>query len=125
MSKNNSIKIWIETGYAQFVAEGLEGMQVERLANLTSLNKSGHYHYFGDRGIFLQHLMKHHLTQAELISNDLRLIEDFYPEFIEVLLKFSLPILAYMQLVINRHDRLLNEVYLKVNGFVDLPVLPS
>jgi hypothetical protein len=69
--------------------------------------------------------MKHHLIQAQAIANDFRLIRDFDPEFIEVMLKYSLPVMAHMQLVRNRHERILNQVYNQVNGFVDLAVLPS
>lgn len=125
MSKKNSINIWIETGYELFAAEGLEGIQVERLARVTTLNKSGYYHYFGDRESFLEHLMKYHLIQAHAIANDLRLIKNFDPDFIEILLKHSLQVIAHMQLVRNRHDKLLNEVFKQANGFVDLALLPS
>lgn len=125
MSKNNSSHIWIETGYELFAAEGLEGIQVERLARVTRLNKSGYYHYFGDRDSFIEHLMKHHVMHAHALANDLRLIETFDPDFINVVLKFSRPVMAHMQLVRNRHDKFLNDTYYQVNGFVDLALLPS
>lgn len=44
--KNNSEHTWIEAGYEQFAAEGLEGIQVERLARITGLNKSGYLPLF-------------------------------------------------------------------------------
>lgn len=125
MSKNNSSHIWIETGYELFAAEGLEGIQVERLARVSRLNKSGYYHYFGDRDTFIEHLMKHHLIQAHAIANELSLIKKFDPDFINLWLKYSLPIMAHMQLVRNRHDKFLNETYDKINEFVDLALLPS
>jgi len=125
MSKNNSSHIWIETGYELFAAEGLEGIQVERLARVTQLNKSGYYHYFGDRDCYLEHLMKHHLIQAQAIADDFHLIKNFDPDFIEILLKHSLQVIAHMQLVRNRHEQLLNEVFKQVNGFVDQALLPS
>jgi len=125
MSKKNSIQSWISSGYEQFANEGLEGIQVERLARITDLNKSGYYHYFGDRNRFLEDLMKHHVAQAELIANDMRSIKQFDPDFIHVLLKYPVTIMVHMQLVRNRHDNFLNEVYNKVNGITDPPLVPS
>jgi AcrR family transcriptional regulator len=125
MSRINSLNIWIETGYEQFAAEGLEGIQVERLARITGLNKSGYYHYFGDRNSFLEHLMKHHESQAEMLTIDMHLMKKIDPDFIHVLLKYPITILVHMQLVRNRHDIFLAHIYNKVNEFVDRAVLPT
>jgi len=125
MSRINSLNTWIQTGYEQFAAEGLEGIQVERLARITGLNKSGYYHYFGDRNSFLEYLMKHHITLAEKITIDMNQIKQFDPDFIHVLLKYPLTILVHMQLVRNRQDKFLNEVYGIVNGFVDKAILST
>lgn len=124
MSRVNSLNTWIETGYNQFAAEGLEGIQVERLARITGLNKSGYYHYFGDRESFLGHLMKYHISIAQQLTNDMRLIKKFDPDFIYVLLKYPRTILVHMQLVRNRQDKFLHEVYNKINAFVDKAILP-
>ncbi len=124
MSRNNSINIWIKTGYEQFAAEGLEGIQVERLARITGLNKSGYYHYFGDRDSFLGQLMNYHISLAENLANDMRQIKNFDPDFVQVLLKYPFPIIVHMQLVRNRQDKFLNDVYNQVNEFVDRAILP-
>ncbi len=124
MSRINSLKAWIEAGYEQFAAEGLEGIQVERLARITGLNKSGYYHYFGDRNSFLEHLMKNHISCAEQLTIDMSMMKQFDPDFIHVLLKYPRTILVHMQLVRNRQDKFLNEVYVLVNGFVDKAILP-
>jgi AcrR family transcriptional regulator len=125
MSRDNSLNFWIEAGYEQFAAEGLEGIQVERLARITGLNKSGYYHYFGDRHSFLEHLMKHHEVYAQKLSNDMRLMKQFDPDFIHVLLKYPIAVLVHMQLVRNRHDKFLFQVYNEINDLVDRAVLPG
>jgi AcrR family transcriptional regulator len=119
MSKKNSKNTWIEAGYNQFAAEGLEGIQVERLARITCLNKAGYYHYFGDRDAFLEKLMEHHLQIAVHMAEDLRQMREFDPHFMEVLIKYATPVMAHNQLVRNRHEQLLVDTYNKVNDMVD------
>jgi AcrR family transcriptional regulator len=48
MEKAKNSSAWTEVGYALFAEEGLDGIQVERLARILKLNKSGFYHYFRD-----------------------------------------------------------------------------
>ncbi len=122
MSKNNSEHTWIEAGYEQFAAEGLEGIQVERLARITSLNKSGYYHYFGERDTFLEKLMEHHLHLGITYTNELKQIQQFDPEYIELLIKYATQLMFTSQLVRNRHHQLLVRTHQKINEMVD-PVL--
>ena len=122
MSTHNSQQIWVEAGYDQFAAEGLEGIQVERLARITGLNKSGYYHYFGDRESFLEKLMERHLQIAFMYTNQLKQIQHFDPEYIELLIKYSKQMMFANQLIRNRHVPLLANTQQKVNDLVD-PVL--
>jgi AcrR family transcriptional regulator len=122
MSKNNSEHTWIEAGYDQFAAEGLEGIQVERLARITGLNKAGYYHYFGDRETFLEKLMEHHLQLAITYTNELKQIRQFDPEYMELLIKYATPLMVTSQLVRNRHDELLVRTHQQINEMID-PVL--
>jgi len=122
MSKNNSEHSWIEAGYDQFAAEGLEGIQVERLARITGLNKSGYYHYFGDRETFLEKLMAYHLHLAITYTNELKQVQQFDPEYIQLLIRHSKQLMFSTQLVKNRHDKLLVRTHEKINEMVD-PVL--
>lgn len=119
MSKINSEHTWIDAGYSQFAAEGLEGLQVERLARITGLNKSGYYHYFGDRDTFLEKLLEHHQTMATIFAEDLKKIQQFDPEFMEVLIKHTPKLMFHNQLVRNRHDKFLDKKYHQVNNIVD------
>jgi AcrR family transcriptional regulator len=119
MPKNNSELTWIEAGYNQFAAEGLEGIKVERLARNTGLNKSGYYHYFGDRESFLEKLMAHHRQIAVQMAGDLGKVQQFDPQFIDVLIQYGTPVLAHHQLVRNRHNEVLLSTYNKVNDIID------
>jgi len=119
MTHSTTRQIWIDTGYDLFAKEGLEGIQVERLARITDLNKSGYYHYFGDRETYLEKLMDHHLQIATYMANDLKQVQQLDPHFIEVLIKYTTPVMAHNQLVRNRHDKLLISTYNKVNDIVD------
>jgi len=122
MSKHNAEHTWIEAGYDQFAAEGLEGIQVERLARITGLNKAGYYHYFGDRETFLEKIMDHHLQLASIYTNELKKVRQFDPEYIELLIKYAKPLMVTTQLVRNRHDKLMVETHARINEMVD-PVL--
>jgi AcrR family transcriptional regulator len=124
MSRINSLHRWIEVGYGQFAAEGPEGIQVERMARMTGLNKAGYYHYFGDRENFVEHLMNYHLKIAEQFANDMSQMKNFDPDFFHVILKYPNAILVHQQLVRNRHNEFLNKVYSQINEHVDRAILP-
>jgi len=115
MSKNNSEHTWIEAGYNQFAAEGLEGLQVERLARITGLNKAGYYHYFGNQETFLEKLMEHHLLVTISHTNELKQVQQLDPEYIELLIKYTTPVMFNSQLVRHQHNQLLSSTYKQVN----------
>jgi len=121
---NTTSESWLDCGYELFSQEGLEEIKVERLAQILNLNKSGFYHYFGSRQSFMEQLMKKHFKIAGILVQDLRSVEEFDPQFIEVLIKHSTAIMVHNQLVRNRHDGLLNKTYHLVNDIVDPVVIP-
>lgn len=122
MSKNNSEIIWIEAGYNQFAVEGLEGIQVERLAKITGLNKSGYYHYFGNQETYLEKLMEYHLQFAVPFTNELRAIKQFDPEYMELLIRHSTKLMFTNQIIKNRHLPIMVSTLEAVNKIID-PVL--
>jgi AcrR family transcriptional regulator len=125
MPKSNVNQSWIESGYLLFAQDGLYGLQVERLARIMNLNKSGFYHYFGNHDAFLEELMKHHVWVAGSMADDMSKIKQFDPEFIHVLLKYTTTVMVHMQLVCNRQHDLCKVYYTKVNDLVDAASLPS
>ncbi len=125
MPRPNSLQTWIDNGYALFAREGLEGIQVERLAKILNLNKSGYYHYFGSQDVYLEQLMNHHFQLADPLAKDMRKIRQFDPDFFQTLLRYKTPVMVHMQLVRNRHHPSLEKTFVKVNNLVDPAVVPS
>jgi AcrR family transcriptional regulator len=124
MPKVSSQQAWIETGYSLFAKYGLEGIQVEPLARALGMNKSGFYHYFGDRDSFLESMMQYHVLQGENIAAEYKKIEDFERDYINVLMRYPTPMIVHMQLVRNKHIKLLNDYFTRINMFVDQGILP-
>lgn len=115
---------WIEVGYELFSEEGHEGIQVERLARITGLNKSGFYHYFGDRFIFFDHLIQHHLELALNFANHTRKLKDFDPSFIQLLLDEKTIVFFEMQLNRNRNLDSFNKAHVEVSEYMAEAILP-
>lgn len=125
VNKVNTYQNWVDTGYQFFANEGLEGIQVERIARALGLNKSGFYHYFGTRAIYLEVLMKHHQKHAERMAADLSEMVDFDPDYFNILVQFKTPVLFHMQLIRNRHDQFLLNWFTKINNQIDPIVIPA
>jgi AcrR family transcriptional regulator len=119
MGKINSKHIWIEVGYSQFAEEGLDGLQVERLSRIIGLNKSGFYHYFGDKDIYIQEILSYHFQEAKKMVPDFNQIQEFDPQFMEVLIKHTPKLMFHNQLVRNRQEKLLETCYHQVNNMID------
>jgi AcrR family transcriptional regulator len=125
MSKPKTSQVWIENGYALFAQDGLDGIQVERLSKVVNLNKSGFYHYFGDRESFLEELMKHHILIARALAEEFRKMEQIDPDFFHLLLKYATPTMANMQLVRYRQYPLLNKSFAQVNDLLETALTPK
>ena len=119
MAKSNTSHRWVETGYGLFAKEGPEGIQVERLARIIGLNKSGFYHYFGDGDSFTEQLLKRHNTIAEEIIADLKNASQLDPDLFTILLSYKPAILFHMQLVRNRHIEVYLHCYYSLNALLD------
>lgn len=119
---NDSKKSWIELGYELFSEEGHEGLQVERLARILNKNKSGYYHYFGDRDVFFNALMAEHLERAHAYAEQIKLIKDFDPEYIQLMVKNKVSVLFQMQLIKNREIKQFFETAQQVNEII-VPVM--
>ena len=104
MSEPNALRKWIETGYELFAEEGPEGIQVERLARILNLNKSGFYHYFGDMESFSKELIKHHYQEFDRFLQDAAGCVNVDPAYAMVLLKHKVAVMAQMHLVRNKSN---------------------
>lgn len=121
-SNKETRKSWIDLGYKLFSEEGHEGLQVERLSRILGKNKSGFYHYFGEKDAFLMALMAEHLERAHAYSEQLKQIQNFDPEYIQLMVRNKTGILFQMQLIGNREIKLFIETAMKVNELI-LPVM--
>jgi AcrR family transcriptional regulator len=104
MEKVKNSSAWIEQGYNLFAKEGLGGIQVERLARMLGLNKSGFYHYFGDLEVYCGELLKFHIIKTNQFLNDVAKIETIDPEYLHLLIKHQLAIMFQMQLLRSNHN---------------------
>jgi AcrR family transcriptional regulator len=106
MSKSSTLNKWLETGYDLFAQEGPEGLQIERLARILGLNKSGFYHYFGDMEKFSRQLIQHHYILFNKFLADTKACTNIEPEYTLVLLKHKITVMAQMHLVRNKSNRM-------------------
>jgi AcrR family transcriptional regulator len=90
LKKSESYQKWIEAGYELFSREGPEGIQVERLARMLKRNKSGFYHYFGEHDVFISRLIEHHVSVGKQYAEEMSLLKDFDPGYINLVVKFKL-----------------------------------
>ncbi|RIW12595.1 TetR/AcrR family transcriptional regulator [Algoriphagus lacus] len=117
-------KSWIDLGYSLFSEEGHEGLQVERLARILKKNKSGYYHYFGDRFVYMDELLKEHLRILENILFEIQQIREFEPEYMQLMMRYKQTVLFQMQLVKNREVKDFFETAQKFNLAVKQSVAP-
>lgn len=125
MKHNHSLRDrWTQAGYDLFASEGMECLNIERLARVTGLNKSGFYHHFSDRDGFLDELLQHHCDKAKLMALDLDTIQAIDPDLLQILIKWKTSVLAHQQLVKYRHHSQCLKCLNKINELVDPIVIP-
>jgi hypothetical protein len=66
--------------------------------------------------------MDHHLQLAITYMHELKQIQQFDPEYMELLIKYKTQLMVTSQLVRNRHDQLLVRTHQRINEMID-PVL--
>jgi AcrR family transcriptional regulator len=80
---------WIKEGYSLLAKEGPSGIQVERLARIIGVNKSGFYHHFGDRDCYLEELTRYHENLTKKFTNEVIHLKHFDPDYFEVLVEYK------------------------------------
>lgn len=123
MGMNNS-RAWITGGYNLFALEGYVGVQVERLARTLTFNKSGFYHYFGDRATYFEHLMLYHHDRVALMVNDIEDIRSFDPEYLHVMIRHQTAVMFNKQLLRSCHVELFENTFQQVNETIDRAIMP-
>ncbi|HEX6223516.1 MAG TPA: TetR/AcrR family transcriptional regulator [Chryseolinea sp.] len=102
MEKGKNSSAWTEAGYTIFAEEGMAGIQVERLARMLNLNKSGFYHYFGDVDGFCDELISLHKEKAKLFLADVATVKSIDPDYLMVCVKHKKEVMVHLQLL--RHQ---------------------
>jgi AcrR family transcriptional regulator len=99
MDTSKNAAAWTEEAYTLFAKEGPDGIQIERLARILQLNKSGFYHYFGDLEGFTAALLHLHEKKAEDFLEDIRHVNSIDPEYLHLMVRHKVPILFHIQLI--------------------------
>jgi AcrR family transcriptional regulator len=97
MQNTNKSRLWVDVGYNLFAQEGMEGLQIERLARILQLNKSGFYHHFGDFDGYLAAISKSHRENASNFTRRLLAIERLDPDYLLLLIEFATPVMFQVQ----------------------------
>ena len=114
---------WVEAGYNLFAHEGPEGLQVERLARILNLNKSGFYHYFGDTESYFKQLKNYHYGKCEHFLKDVANCQNIDPEYLNILIKHKVSVLAQVQMVRNQIHPLLYGAHKELDEKVGQAIL--
>jgi AcrR family transcriptional regulator len=108
---NDNREKWIKEGYSLLAKEGPSGIQVERLARIIGVNKSGFYHHFGDRDGYLEELTKYHESLTMKFSNEVTYLKHFDPDYCEVLVEYKDLFFVNMHLSRNRANPIFKEAF--------------
>ena len=117
--KKPAFSKWVNAGYELFCKEGQEGIQIERLARITSLNKSGFYHYFYDLDGFFEALMSEHENRMDQIAAQLFELESYDPDFLKLIAQNKSVFFFHIQLVKNKQNSLFRATHTKTNAKLD------
>ena len=107
MEKHKNSAGWAEAGYNLFAREGLEGIQVERLARILQLNKSGFYHYFGDLEGFCLELLELHKKKVNVFVEEVYGIKKLDPDYLHLVISHAKTVMFQVQLIRNSNSQFL------------------
>jgi len=124
MLKLRGSEKWIDAGYALFATEGMDGVQIEKVARILKLNKSGFYHYFGTLEIFFERLVTHHHNMIDALIKDIQDSQNIDPDVLNALIKHHITMLAQVQLTRNKINPLFHSASEISNQKIDQAVLP-
>jgi AcrR family transcriptional regulator len=99
MEKHKNSAGWAEAGYNLFAREGLDGLQVERLARILQLNKSGFYHYFGDLEGFCLELLELHKKKIDDFVEEVYGIKKLDPDYLHLVIAHTKTVMFQVQLI--------------------------
>ena len=107
MEKHKNSAGWAEAGYKLFAREGLDGIQVERLARILQLNKSGFYHYFGDLEGFCLELLELHKKKIDDFVEEVYGIKKLDPDYLHLIINHAQTVMFQVHLIRNTNNHFL------------------
>lgn len=125
MSRTETYYKWINTGYELFAGSGPESVQVEKMARILKLNKSGFYHYFGDQEVFFLKIMDYHETVTLQFAKEVSELKSFSPGYPQLLIKYKTALFFQMQLRKHKNIQLFGATFIKTrdrNNKVQIPL---
>lgn len=123
MAGDNSKKKWLEVGHELFALDGPDGIQVERLARVVGLNKSGFYHYFGSRDIYFEELLSSYNKIIDEYISEILSLKSF-EEYLALMIKYRTTVLFHVQLSRNTDKKIYREIFEKNNQRIEKLVIP-
>jgi AcrR family transcriptional regulator len=118
-------ELWLKTGYEAFAYQGPDALLVERLARAVGINKSSFYHFFGDRDLYIDALLRYHLSCAHDLGAELERITHFEQEFPLIQNKYRMSVLFHAQLVKQREDATMRQTLDRINDYIDPIIVKS
>ena len=123
MAGDNSKKKWLEVGHELFALDGPDGIQVERLARVVGLNKSGFYHYFGSRDIYFEELLSSYNKIIDEYISEILSLKSF-EEYLALMIKYRTTVLFHVQLSRNTDKKIYREMLENNNQRIEKLVIP-
>jgi len=80
---------WIRTGYSLFARDSKSALNVDKIAKVVGKSRSSFYHNFYDLEDFRDQLFSYHYEQAKKFQKTSILIDDLFPEFIQLMVKYK------------------------------------
>jgi len=111
-------EIWIKTGYEIFALQGETGLKIETLAKKVGISKSSFYHHFADLEVFMEFLLKHHLSQSQILAEKEKKAKSIDPELIHVLVEHKTDLLFNRQLRFHQNNKTYKQVIFETNRMV-------
>ncbi|MEM9326415.1 MAG: TetR/AcrR family transcriptional regulator [Bacteroidota bacterium] len=105
---------WVVQGYRTFALDGPARLKVERLAQEVGKNKSSFYHHFAELEVFKHHLLRYHLSQADIMAKKEANCQS-HEELIDILLDHKLDLLFSRQLRVHRDNPDFLACFMKTN----------
>jgi len=109
-----SSKKWIEVGYKMFAKDGPDGINVERISKIIGASKSAFYRNFIDREVYFSELVEQHSLICLQYFKDIKLIKQWDPDFINLVIKYKTSVLFQIQLRKNMDKLLFKEAFEKI-----------